>query len=234
MTRSLTLVALALAGCAAPVEMSFDEDVDGLLTIDEIEIYGTDPLNPDTDGDGHLDGAEVLAGTDPLDPTDHPYHADWRIDGECRAGIVGTGTNVGDIAEPFRLPSQYGDNVRLNDFCNQVVMLKLSAGWCGACRATESQHSALYDQFKDRGFMSITLLFEPDARGQEVDREFLEGWADQYGASHAVVADNERHGSRYERDGGIPSYILIKPGMELVMVDEGMPTAEQIEALLPE
>lgn len=29
---------------------------------------GTDPTNPDTDGDGFEDGDEVDLGTDPLDP----------------------------------------------------------------------------------------------------------------------------------------------------------------------
>ena len=35
-----------------------------------IQLYGTDPNNPDTDGGGALDGAEVARGTDPLDPSD--------------------------------------------------------------------------------------------------------------------------------------------------------------------
>jgi hypothetical protein len=45
-------------------------DGDALLDWDE-EAMGTDPLNPDTDGDGFDDGQEVLLmGTDPLDPLD--------------------------------------------------------------------------------------------------------------------------------------------------------------------
>ena len=32
---------------------------------DEVNVYGTNPLNPDTDGDGFNDGAEVAARTDP-------------------------------------------------------------------------------------------------------------------------------------------------------------------------
>lgn len=46
-------------------------DGDGLSTLDEIAVYGTDPLKADTDGDGVNDGDEVAAGTDPRDPANH-------------------------------------------------------------------------------------------------------------------------------------------------------------------
>lgn len=49
-----------------------DSDLDGLTDQAEIQIYHTDPKNPDTDGDGYFDGAEILAGTDPLDANSIP------------------------------------------------------------------------------------------------------------------------------------------------------------------
>ena len=45
-----------------------DTDLDGVSDFDEIRVRGTNPLRADTDGDGLLDGQEVLLGTDPLDP----------------------------------------------------------------------------------------------------------------------------------------------------------------------
>ncbi|MDC0049930.1 hypothetical protein OAL09_11390, partial [Verrucomicrobia bacterium] len=42
-----------------------DSDEDGLNDKDEIEVHETNPLNPDADRDGLLDGAEIAAGTDP-------------------------------------------------------------------------------------------------------------------------------------------------------------------------
>lgn len=50
-------------------EIIVDNDLDGLTDQGEIQIYGTDPKNPDSDGDGFLDGAETIAKSDPLDNT---------------------------------------------------------------------------------------------------------------------------------------------------------------------
>lgn len=52
-----------------------DTDSDGLGDEDEINNIGTNPNYPDTDGDGFSDGDEVAAGTDPLNPNDHPIQA---------------------------------------------------------------------------------------------------------------------------------------------------------------
>jgi hypothetical protein len=48
-----------------------DTDGDGLSDGDEVLKYHTNPLLPDTDGDGIPDGVEVATGTDPLDPTSY-------------------------------------------------------------------------------------------------------------------------------------------------------------------
>lgn len=45
-----------------------DTDGDGLSDGDEVHRHHTDPLREDTDGDGIPDGIEVTAGSDPLDP----------------------------------------------------------------------------------------------------------------------------------------------------------------------
>lgn len=45
-----------------------DTDGDGLFDGEEVNVYHTDPLNPDTDGDGYKDGVEVKNGFDPKGP----------------------------------------------------------------------------------------------------------------------------------------------------------------------
>ncbi|MCX6714589.1 MAG: hypothetical protein NTX72_02130 [Candidatus Uhrbacteria bacterium] len=45
-----------------------DTDGDGLFDKEEVDVYHTNPLNPDTDGDGFKDGDEVKKGYNPNGP----------------------------------------------------------------------------------------------------------------------------------------------------------------------
>ena len=49
-----------------------DLDGDGLTTAEEVSGYGTNPTVVDSDADRASDEAEVVAGTNPLDPASHP------------------------------------------------------------------------------------------------------------------------------------------------------------------
>lgn len=56
-----------------------DDDNDGLTDLDEINLYGTNPLLWDTDGDGYGDGEEMALLSDPLDPLSTPEFATGDI-----------------------------------------------------------------------------------------------------------------------------------------------------------
>jgi hypothetical protein len=45
-----------------------DTDGDKLSDMDEVRVWLTDPLKADTDGDGYPDGAEILGGYNPKGP----------------------------------------------------------------------------------------------------------------------------------------------------------------------
>ena len=89
----------------SPVD-GVDSDSDGLSDADEA-IWGTDPRNPDTDGDGYSDGMEVRLvklGV-PLHPTVFdpgcaPYliHVDSDCDGiwDCDEQLLGSNANLVD------------------------------------------------------------------------------------------------------------------------------------------
>lgn len=127
-TGLLLLLTGLLSGCAAEVKIDQDADGDGLLDPDEIAL-GSDPAVADSDGDGYSDGEEARQNTSPADEGDKPYQSGWPIDA-CRNDIDGNfGTSNGDLAEDFSMPNQFGEMVRLHDFCNQVVYMVFAAFW---------------------------------------------------------------------------------------------------------
>jgi hypothetical protein len=68
-----------------------DTDNDLLVDGDEINLYSTDPLNPDTDNDGYRDGAEASEGSNPLDPQSIPVitaDGDVSLDGNVNAADI--------------------------------------------------------------------------------------------------------------------------------------------------
>lgn len=125
--RLLILLPLVVSvGCIADVTLDLDGDADGIVDSQEREV-GSDPANPDSDADGYTDGAEYNSNTSPIDASDMPYQAGWKIDA-CRHDIVSTGAEVGNIAADFELVNQFGEMVNLHDFCNQVVLV-MGAGF---------------------------------------------------------------------------------------------------------
>lgn len=61
-----------------------DTDNDGIADYDEINIYTTNPAVADTDGDGFIDGAEILGGFNPVDAS---QEAAIRYEDPHEAGI---------------------------------------------------------------------------------------------------------------------------------------------------
>ena len=71
----LYTAAISAQDVADLLETYADPDGDDLRNLDE-QTAGTDPNNPDTDGDGLPDGWEVAHGLDPLDPSDAALDSD--------------------------------------------------------------------------------------------------------------------------------------------------------------
>jgi len=70
-----------------------DTDHDWLNDTNEIYQFGTDPQRADTDGDRQMDGAEVIAGMNPLDPASFFAVLQVTNVGNARARITWPGVN---------------------------------------------------------------------------------------------------------------------------------------------
>jgi hypothetical protein len=92
---------------------------------------------------------------------------------------------------------------------------------------------AIYQQYKDDGFILITMLTETN-EGVPPGLEDLALWADEFGQTFPVLSDGDLAFSRFiDREGySLPSHTLLSPGAE-VLIAHGEPTDEDIEAALP-
>ena len=95
-----------------------------------------DPNNADSDGDGYSDGEEVNShGTNPDDAFSHPYtggyNVGWCDDEPSPTGPTDPGGSyrAGDVANNFTLTDQHGEQVDLDSFCGQHVMIAFDAFW---------------------------------------------------------------------------------------------------------
>ena len=218
MVRTLSIVPLLAVGCAySEVDVPYDEDGDGLMTEDET-AYGTDPQKADSDGDSYDDGVEVAGNTDPTNRSDHPYEGGWPIDA-CRWDIDGTGVEVGGIAPDFELEDQHGEMVRLHDFCGKAILLTFGAEWCGPCQAKASKLEALYQSYEPNEFIAIDVLYQ-DIDYQPATAETSERWVDNFGLTVPVLIDPEQTViTSWVLAGAIPSESLMKPGLEILILD---------------
>ncbi len=85
------------------VEATEDTDNDGITDHDELQIYGTDPRLTDSDGDGFLDGVEIVRGYNPTDASAEAiiaYELPTQIVGLERPDVLAVTAVAPHIVEP--------------------------------------------------------------------------------------------------------------------------------------
>ncbi len=91
---------------------------------------------------------------------------------------------------------------------------------------------AAYEQYRDSGLMVIGLYTETNDYELPTSED-LQGWADTYGLTFAVTADDAAVWTRFEVDYGIPSLTLLGPGAVVVAADD-MGAVSKIPEALPD
>ncbi|MEO0603388.1 MAG: thrombospondin type 3 repeat-containing protein, partial [Myxococcota bacterium] len=118
-------------------EFYIDCDSDGDLLPDnkEVLVYGTDPQNGDVDGDGIIDGAEVIQGTNPAGVLSAP-----EIDEDFSAGAVDLAqwqsAPVGDAAVSTTFANSDTFSLRVGDGGGSLESVELDFISCGNAPGT--------------------------------------------------------------------------------------------------
>lgn len=104
---------------------NIDTDKDGLTNFDELFVHNTDPKKADSDSDGINDGAEITAGTDPLDAK-ADTDGDGFTDAEELASVPPT-----DPKDPASKPVSltYGDPYNVPNLRNDPVSVSVTSSF---------------------------------------------------------------------------------------------------------
>lgn len=108
-----------------PVDIAQDADRDGLSDADE-SYWNTDFQNPDTDGDGFLDGEEIASGNDPREKADHEL-----------------GDSLNDTVYGTVKPIDVTADLNLTDEAGKLVLGAISAGDLTRTADDNTQESSL-------------------------------------------------------------------------------------------
>ena len=75
-------------------------------------------------------------------------------------------------APDFSLPSVGGTHTKLSDFKGKIVLLNFWATWCRYCQKERPTLQALYDRYKDKEFVVLSISI--DRTSFEIVKEYVE------------------------------------------------------------
>jgi peroxiredoxin len=129
-------------------------------------------------------------------------------------------------ARDFEVTLINGDSFALSDHRGQVVLLNIWATWCAPCREETPDLEALYQKYKDDGFLVLGVSI--DKQGESVVKPFME----EYGVSYPMVIDRGTIMDKYGPTMGIPTTYIIGREGNLQYFAVGALTNKELEPRL--
>ena len=120
-----------------------------------------------------------------------------------------------------------GDQVSLNDYRGQVVLVNLWATWCPPCREEMPTLQAFYEKYKEDGFVLIAI-------DQEETLEVVQPFVDEFGLTFPVWLDENYEAQRQFNTMSLPSsYVIDREGVVRLMWIGGI-SKRNLEKFVPD
>lgn len=138
------------------------------------------------------------------------------------------GMSPGQTVRDVRGTDQFGDEVSIWQFWGRYVLIDISTMWCGPCQDLARDTEAVYQTYKDDGFIYLTVLHENESK-KEPSLEELELWSSfpefnedpdhPYDRITApIIADFKGQSGSIEaiRNNQYPVALLVGPDMKVI------------------
>lgn len=147
-------------------------------------------------------GSDTGATSDWVAPTNT-----WPVSSPP-ASLRGEGFETGQVMPDFLLMDQHGDEVSLWQFYGSVVVVDISTMWCGPCATIADGVTETWHEYRDQGFMYLTLLPE-DNLADVPDQEDLQRWASDHNIEAPVLQDDIGRSYQMVPDAAYPRIFVL-------------------------
>ena len=121
----------------------------------------------------------------------------WETWDECSQ-------RVDDHPCNFSLLNQHGETVELYDFYGKIIIVDLSAMWCGPCSSMAYAADPIVHEYGAENVEWLTVIIDNEA-GQPPTQEDVQRWADVHGlTSHVLIGDRSFIATDSELKTGYP------------------------------
>jgi len=171
----------------------------------------------DDDDDGPVDDVEDL-------PPEYDLAVNWEICGSREEDHPCNIIAVDHNGDEFDMYANYGS----------LIVLDLSAMWCGPCNSAGAHAQEVQDIYADQDLLYVTVLIE-NHHGVPPSEADIQQWADAYGNTTSPVVPGNRgmlvsSGGTWELTSW-PTFFYIDREMVIRDVDKGYSSQEVIYSI---
>lgn len=131
---------------------------------------------------------------------------------------------VGALAPSFTLANTYGNNVTLEDYRGQVVLINFWATWCPPCR---QEMPSIHDRYQQYGGDLVVLAVDYAEPAEQVA-----AFQEQLGLTFDVLLDSQGKVSDQYRIQGYPTSVFVNEFGVIEIVHIGLMTDNQMDDYL--
>lgn len=150
----------------------------------------------------------------------------WVVN-EPPDALTAQGWQEGQVPPDACLVDQSGDTVSLWQFYGEVVLFDVSTMWCAPCQELALHTEETWLDHRDDGFVYITVLAQ-DVEGASVEVDELQEWADIFGITAPVLADNEDITAGAISNGQYPAVMVMDRNMTISHIVRTVADEEEI------